>query len=204
MKKILAVCLLALGLAGCTNYNHFTKMDPAEPLRHGRLSLQISDGWARATQINAFETGGRFAAVRYMRLDAPTVAMEMEVRSVLDVQNELKRRGETLQIRELGESIRVGHVRFLAIKGSMVTNSSLELVDFAKHPGFKITMDFVAYNGLEMKAVIYGAVHQDYIHWVIYEADTVNNFDRFLPAFMDSIKKAKIEDRACSLGYLCV
>lgn len=201
MKKLLMLCITVLGLTGCVNHNGFMTINTQEPLRYGQLSVPVEDGWIRHSKVSYF---GRAGVVRYIRTDAPTVAMDLEVVWTKLADNDTGRRGQPpMQPREMGDYSKVRYTFFLSRQGAQVTDSKVETVEFAGRPGFKVTMDYTAYNGLEMRLVAYGAEYKDDIHYVMFEADLVNGFDRYYPAFLKTVQATKFQDRPCVFGTLC-
>jgi hypothetical protein len=85
-----------------------------------------------------------------------------------------------------------------------ITGSTVETVNYAGRPGFRFTLEDTAFDGLEKKMIGNGAKKDDHVHWIVFDADAVYNYDRYLPAFMDIVKSAKFSDAACVLGTYCI
>lgn len=129
---------------------------------------------------------------RFVKKSSPSTLLDVQAKWSLIAENRLKRRFVDLMPREQAEYWLSVKISELAAQGGIVTDSNIELYDWAGRPGFRYTANFTTAQGLDMKLVAYGASYDRTMYLMTFEGDVVENFDNTLPSFEAIAETASI------------
>ena len=164
----LLATLLALG--GCTAYNLI------EPTRVniGRLySVEAQRTWSRVVQ----------RGVELWTVDGPLL-QAVRFFDVHDGDSLLPVLGDRA-LPEFRTSMTASEVQefvadtVAALGGARVETRDLEPLVFGSWPGFRFELGFVNEDGLEMDALVAGAVHDQRLHLIVYTGARLHYFERY-------------------------
>lgn len=194
MRNILWGVLLISGLlGGCASVTssqgtfRYEKFEPKSLFEVRKLSFRIEDAtWYRAPNLE-------YNHMRFLKAVSPSTKVEVLSQWSLGPETTLKRRYVDLMPREQAEYWISLKTAQLAAQGGIVTDSGVELQDWAGRPGFRITATYTTGQGLDMQYVGYGASYDRHLYLMSYESDTVEHFKKTLSSFEAMAKSARID-----------
>jgi hypothetical protein len=195
------VGLLVLVGTGCARVDQFNNVDPGTTLVQGAWTVVIKNNWIRHADINNM---ARPALTRYIKAEAPSVSFDMDQVRRQAAELDMGRMGQHMQPMEYADHAVYFYTTILGWSNITVTDSASEPFVFGGLPGFKTVLNITTYNGLEKRMVIIGAEHDGFQRRLIYEADVVNNFDKYLPEFMAVVASVKFRHASCVLAIYCL
>ena len=154
------------------------------------LTYRIDDtSWYRApNQMNINHQ-------RFVQRTSPSTSFEVLAKWSLIAETRLKRRFVDLMPREQAEYWLSMKISELAVQGGILSDSNIELQDWAGRPGFRYTANFTTVQDLDMKLVAYGASYDRTMYLMTYEGDVVESFDKALPSFEAIAETASISQK---------
>jgi hypothetical protein len=190
--SIIAGLLGLLTLWGCASpittqgTFRYEKFPAKSEFTVGDLSYRIDDDiWYRAPNV-------MWNHQRFIQASSPSTSMEVLTKWALIGETTMKRRWADMMPREQAEYWLSVKIAKLAAAGGIVTDSNIELQDWAGRPGYRLTASFTTVQGLDMKMVTYGASYDRFHYVMAYESDTVENYEKSLRSFEAMAKSAKI------------
>jgi hypothetical protein len=197
MRNAVLLLLLCLATASC---NHYTAVEPGRRVVEGGLAVEPGIRWAKSTLQSGdslFSTGG---PVEVWTQDGAAIDRLTLIAGVRDGQPILKVPGtDSDKLPPFRSAMTPNEVMELfeaalskQSKAAIAGGRNLRPAKIGDADGFRFELSYTPSDNVDRELVATGAVKEGKLYLIIFQADRLYHFGRYLPEYESIVTSARI------------